>query len=364
MNYGGFWIRFLAYVVDCVILTMPLAMIALVTALTGDVAVLVAGIIAIFLASLLYWSVIARFGPAGHLRQGALRPESDRPGRRAPLLPALARARDRQDRLGAPADDRLPHRCLHRPQAGAARPHCLHHGDAHPAGSHRNRARGGRRCAGRLGARRGASNQRPGRRPDGRHGGPHCRNGGRCAAWVSQPPNFTAPPVPRIAATPPEGARHDVEVPLASGLFGMEKPGATRARPAVLELTAMFSSSFWIKAYLPPTGQFDGRVLVLVSRVVDKSGAELYDPASRFETPLSQRASFTPESSPVPHFSGTRRVSLKQGANTAGLERVEGTLKLWEPLKSTAVSFAPPDAGKPQTVYGSTLTLESIARKT
>src|SRR5262245_40291205 len=66
MNYGGFQIRSLAYVVDWVVLTIALVV-------TADVAVLVAGIIASLVVLLLYWPFMhapARLASAALVRPG------------------------------------------------------------------------------------------------------------------------------------------------------------------------------------------------------------------------------------------------------------------------------------------------------
>jgi hypothetical protein len=175
------------------------------------------------------------------------------------------------------------------------------------------------------------------------------------------------PPVqPAAAAKPAPAAPDEVEALVAATLTGLEKPGTTRAGPAILELGTMFPTSFWLKTYMPPLKEFQGNagaVTVVVSKVLDKSGADLYDPANRLESGFFQRVSTSPESAPVAHLSGTRQVSLRSGAGTAALERVEGTLKLAVPLKPISAAFAAADAGKEQTVHGATVGLRSVSGK-
>src|SRR5262245_39127061 len=66
MNYGGFQIRSLAYVADWIVLTVALAV-------TADIAVPVAGIIASLVVSCLYWPFMhapARLASAALVRPG------------------------------------------------------------------------------------------------------------------------------------------------------------------------------------------------------------------------------------------------------------------------------------------------------
>jgi uncharacterized RDD family membrane protein YckC len=78
-------------------------------------------------------------------------------------------------------------------------------------------------------------------------------------APVAQAP-AAAPATAAPAAQAPPGSGEDFDRLMGAPLTGLEKPGATRAGPALLELSTMFSSSVWIKVYLPlPGGHGSGR---------------------------------------------------------------------------------------------------------
>lgn len=120
------------------------------------------------------------------------------------------------------------------------------------------------------------------------------------------------------------------EAAFAAKLTGIEeKPGMTRAGPVLLELSTTFNESFWIKTYLPPLKEFEGADPVLsLSQVTDSKGGQLYDPTHQLETPFFQKVSLSSRTSPVPHLTGTRSVNLKSGASTRDMQRVEGKVTL------------------------------------
>jgi uncharacterized RDD family membrane protein YckC len=173
-------------------------------------------------------------------------------------------------------------------------------------------------------------------------------------------------PAPKVAAAPLQSAPSgDVDTLLAARLDGMEeKPGMTRAGPAILHLDTFFGGSFWIKTYLPPLREFRGAKPTLsITRIWDSKGADLYDPKNQLETDFFQQVSLSPAASPVPHLTGTRSVNLRSGASTSDLQRVEGTLKLDLPVNAKLANFTAADAGKPQTLHGNAITLVSLGEK-
>ena len=74
-------------------------------------------------------------------------------------------------------------------------------------------------------------------------------------------------PQPRPAAAAPGREGPDPEFDAIAGkpLTGMEKPGTTRAGPAILALDAVFPSTVWLKVYLPMPAR---RSLLLPAPVV------------------------------------------------------------------------------------------------
>src|SRR6188508_1092369 len=118
MNYGGFWIRFVAYVIDSAIVTIAFVGIML---LLGMMGLELAGAQVIFLVlGILYWALMQSSKRQATLGK-ALWPEGRRPQRRAHLGRPGVGARSGEDRLVAHLPHRLRHRRLHPQQAGTAR---------------------------------------------------------------------------------------------------------------------------------------------------------------------------------------------------------------------------------------------------
>ena len=169
----------------------------------------------------------------------------------------------------------------------------------------------------------------------------------------------------QIKASAPVVSAAPAPATSAEGFFAsrltLDRPNSARAGPALLELSTAFSSSFWIKTYAPPAEGFDVNAVLAVSRVLDRSGAELYDPAHRLETAFFRRVNFMRQASPVPHLSAIRSVHVREGAATNAIERVEGTLRFSLPLNPQAASFAFPDVGRQVSVHGSAITLKAFS---
>ncbi|HET7670160.1 MAG TPA: RDD family protein [Burkholderiales bacterium] len=187
-------------------------------------------------------------------------------------------------------------------------------------------------------------------------------------APASPPAPSAAAPKPAAApppATAPVAGAKDVDTVLAAQLNGFDKPGTTRAGPAVLELSTTFPSSFWIKVHVPPMDEFagDSAVTVTLTRVADARGGELYDPKHNLESAFFQKVSLRPAATPAPHLGGTRQVTLRSGASTDSLQVVEGAAKFRIPAKPLALNFAPGDVGKAQTAHGVAVTVKAIKGK-
>jgi outer membrane biosynthesis protein TonB len=187
------------------------------------------------------------------------------------------------------------------------------------------------------------------------------------APAAKPPPKKSAAAAPAKPAAPAPSApvaqpAADMDTLLAARLSGIDRPGTTRAGPAILELDSLFGGSFTIKTYLPLYKEFDGNGMsVQLTRVVDAKGAELYDPKHNLESAFFQRVSVKSESSPVPHLAGSRSVHLKSGVTSTGLERAEGVVKLALPVKPATVSFdTGADLGKQHTAHGVGITLKGM----
>lgn len=145
-------------------------------------------------------------------------------------------------------------------------------------------------------------------------------------------PTAARPNTPTALATAssasPAGGPADAV--FAARLPGIEeKPGMVRAGPVLVELSTIFGNTFWIKTYLPPLKEFESATpVVSLSQVTDSKGTQLYDPAHQLETPFFQKVTLSSWKTPVPHLRGTRSVNLKDGASAKDVQRVEGKVTL------------------------------------
>lgn len=378
-EYGGFWIRFLALLVDSTILFVLGAAIVIVGGVLGFAigqAGLLIGMLAYVLVSILYWPVMhssARQATFGKAMLGLK--VTDYAGNRISFLRAFGRF------LGTIISGAV-FMLGYVVAAFTRRKQALHdliastlvvrEGPAHVVGALAVAVAGfaaplvlmlfvgGAMVAmfmGMMGGKQDAAKQQLPPQP----APPQVAKAKPPAAAL-----VTKPAVPAQATTAPKPAASagDIEAIFGAKLSGMEEPGMTRAGPAILELASLFGGSVSIETYLPPLKEFEGNsVSVVVNRVVDGKGGELYDPGHMLEKEFFQRVQLTGKSEPVPHLAGTRRVGLKSGANAKSVERVEGTLNLSVPLKPASASFGAADVGKPQTTHGVEMTLKEAKGK-
>lgn len=186
---------------------------------------------------------------------------------------------------------------------------------------------------------------------------------------VKAPPQAKpAAPAPQAAAPATPGAKEgpdpEFDAIIGKPLTGLEKPGTTRAGPAILEIAAMFPSSFWVKAYVPVPAIGDPEVhpglSITVNRVLDAGGNNFYDAGSTFEKDFFRRPSLSFEKTPVPHFGGTRQVQIKPGLSEQALQKVEGLATFTVPVDPRPVTFAAKETGKEKPVHDSFVSLQSV----
>ena len=147
-------------------------------------------------------------------------------------------------------------------------------------------------------------------------------------------------------------------------LTGLEKPGTTRAGPAILELSTFFTSNFWIKAHLPViTGiEFGPAPEITVTRVLDSAGKNAYDPANTFEkSSFFRRTSLSLDRTPVPHYSGTRTVHVMTNTSEQAVQKIEGQISITIPMNVQFAAFDASETGKEKTVNGAAVTLKSVS---
>jgi len=187
---------------------------------------------------------------------------------------------------------------------------------------------------------------------------------------ISQPatkqPAKPRPPVsasPAPAAAPATQAITEAEYDriLAAPLSGIEKPSSARAGPAIAHFGTHFSDNFWLEFLVPSVPNLKrGRVSVTIDRVLDAKGANHYDRDSSFEGEFFRNVSLSESKSGVPHFSGHRSVRLTKGTTENDVHQVEGVLHLALPLDLKVVSAGSGDVGKELPVGPVKVTLKSF----
>ena len=191
------------------------------------------------------------------------------------------------------------------------------------------------------------------------------------ATQVARPaPRKPAPP-PQIKPAPPVPAAAVALSPedeklFGGGVAGMDAPSMTRVGPALLELSSFFASgpNVWVKVHVPPVagmGLGRGRATVAVKSVTDPGNRDLYDARSNFEQPFFHAIDLTETKSGVHRLQGIRSVRLLKGTTEAQLHKVEGVLSLALPLDVQTAVFRAADTGKPQTVAGMKVTATKLA---
>jgi uncharacterized RDD family membrane protein YckC len=188
------------------------------------------------------------------------------------------------------------------------------------------------------------------------------------AARAPQPQARTqsAAPAPQAAAPAgKEGPDPEFDAVAGKPLAGLEKPNATRAGPAILELSTKFPNQLWVKVYTPVPALGDASLMpgpiVIVNRVLDSSGADYLDADSTFEKDdFFRRPSLSRASAPVPHLAGLRTVHLKPGLGEQALQKVEGRVSFTVPVDAKSTTFEAKDAGKPASVHASSVSLVSL----
>jgi len=155
----------------------------------------------------------------------------------------------------------------------------------------------------------------------------------------------------------------DFDSLLGPALTGFEKPGTTRAGPAILELSQFMGDSIWVKLHLPLIKDLDIAPApeIIITSVLNASGQNYYDSASSFEAEFFRRVGISRDSNPAPHFSGLRTVRIKPGMNEQTLQKIEGQVHIAIPVDIKTVTFDASDIGKEKPVPGGTVALKSLS---
>jgi hypothetical protein len=137
--------------------------------------------------------------------------------------------------------------------------------------------------------------------------------------------------------------------------------------PATLENSHFWagpdSPQLWLKlklAELPNLAISSRRsTRILIERVNDSSGRDLYNRNHSFETAAFQWVDVLSGSSDTDRYSGTRSVYLKQGTQPEQVSSIRGTLELNLPLGIESRQLGAEDVGRRIQLAGKTLTLDA-----
>ncbi|HYL90849.1 MAG TPA: RDD family protein [Burkholderiales bacterium] len=370
--YGGFWIRVLAYLVDSVVVFSAVIVLAFVAAFLGDIGKALIPLICL-LTPLLYWGLMqasARQATFGKALLGMK--VTDTSGNRISLLRSLGREL-------AKWVSGIPLGLGYVMVAFTGRKQALHDMVAATTVTRESSGHvliallvgvlgwimpaalamfiGGALIAVMMGTMGGDILRQASLDSPKRVSAPR-------ASSAPKPAPAAAPaaraPQPAEPAPPPA----DVETIVAAQLAGFEKPGTTRAGPAVLEIdqTFLFGSDFTIKAYLPPYRELRGRSIALqINSVLDARNANIYDAANSFEKdPFFTSIDLSAAQSPVNHLEGRRRVRLKKGADAKSVDRVEGIAHLNIAQNPQAIAFGRADVGKSKAAAGVQVVMKAV----
>ncbi len=139
--------------------------------------------------------------------------------------------------------------------------------------------------------------------------------------------------------------------------------------PATLENSHFWASpdspQLWLKlklAELPNLAISPRRFArILIDRVSDSSGRDLYNRNHSFETAAFQWVNILSGRSEADRYSGTRSIYLKQGTRPEQIRSISGTLELNLPLGIESMQLGAEDIGRQIQLAGKTLTLEALS---
>jgi uncharacterized RDD family membrane protein YckC len=173
-------------------------------------------------------------------------------------------------------------------------------------------------------------------------------------------------PVATTPAAPPVALSAEDEKLFGAGVAGMDAPSMVRVGPALLELSTFFGNgpNVWVKVHVPPVAGMSlgrGRAVVRVKSVQGPDSKDVYDAKSNFEQPFFQAIDLTETKSGVHRLQGIRSVRLVKGTTEAQVHKVEGVLSLALPLEIQTATFQAADAGKSQKLAGVGVTLKKLS---
>src|SRR5436190_2580688 len=366
-NYGGFWIRFLAYLVDSVVLCTALFILTFVAAFVGETGLYLVCALVV-LGPILYWGLMQASPRQATFGKALLGMKvTDASGNRLTLPRSLGREL-------AKIASVIPLGLGYVMAAFTGRKQALHDMVASTLVARESKGHvlvgllvgvfgwlapaalamfvGGAALAVMMGTMGGSVL------------GPMTKDEPKTVPTqkaATAPTPSPAPAVPVVVAAAPAAAAApgvDVDALLKTGLEGFDKPSTAKAGPAVMEFYPSLGSRLRLRSYLRPEKELEGTKLAInLSKVLDGKGAELSDPNNR----MAQGQSFLRlEQEPGQSLSGMHIIQLRAGTSADAVSRVEAVLVVNVPSNRAVASFSAADVGKPQTVAGVKLTLKQL----
>ena len=126
---------------------------------------------------------------------------------------------------------------------------------------------------------------------------------------------------------------------LRSGDIRFEGGGGTSLGPIALNMSKFWdrkdNPSLWIEVRMIPLPNFNLNAKlagIVIDHVWDFTGKDIYNPDSKFETPLFEVIPFAERQGPKPHLAAFRNVYLKPGVKSGDIDRIEGKVILSLPI--------------------------------
>ena len=126
---------------------------------------------------------------------------------------------------------------------------------------------------------------------------------------------------------------------LHSGETRFESGDGMSLGPIALKLSKFWdrkdNPSLWIEVRMIPLPNFNLNAKlarIVIDHVWDFSGKDIYNPDSKFETPLFEVIPFVERLRPKPHLAAFRNVYLKPGVKSGDIDRIEGRVILSLPV--------------------------------
>lgn len=112
--------------------------------------------------------------------------------------------------------------------------------------------------------------------------------------------------------------------------------------------------------HLKESSTYYRRSRVEISRVLDKTGKNVYDRESSFETPFFTGLWLRPIDGLSGYVEDEREIHVVKGTKEADLARIDGQAVLELPVNVRSIEFTPRDLGQEKTLAGMKVTLNTV----